>query len=586
VWILAFAAAASPALLRALFLPPLGWDTLTYHAVKAGMWVQNSGADSMVGTGPWGYYRNMLAGGEIFTAWAMLPLRADTLTGAFEVLQWLALGLAVMALARQLRVREPFASTAAGFVLALPTVHLLPGSGYIELGLLLALASGLVLFLSGIAGRPGLLALAGAALGVSAAAKLPMVPLCGGLALLLAARVLFKGTPRARAAASAGLLAFAVALVPWLLLAHARAGSFFSPLPIQIGGWVLGEGTPEVRWMLERPVPSEHRFLVEAAGLAWIFHAPFSRNEALGLLALVPLAAAPLGFRSLLRRARLGALSVGIVASVTVLTYYSPDFATGRYYWAPSSSRFLLPMVMVAVVAGTAWCRADSARARGYVTVLRAIALLHLLLYMVYGFSAVSYVGVGVALCGLLVLGAAASAARRLKPAALRLVAMAVLGMAAVLSLAALRDALRDRLLETDFVFHKTPRYWADAVQVVDRPDGGSTIAVTSGPQQSLDNWFASPFMGRRLQNRILYVPVSRDGAIRNFGGGGANEELTRTADFDAWCRRLRERGVSEVMSFEPPSLELSWMERRADVFDRLAGADGRWGLFRLRGPG
>src|SRR4051794_10000469 len=73
-WIIAaFCLAAAPGLLHALVVPPLAWDTLTYHGVKPAMWVQTHGVDAMVGTGPWAYYENMPGGAELFWAWAMLP---------------------------------------------------------------------------------------------------------------------------------------------------------------------------------------------------------------------------------------------------------------------------------------------------------------------------------------------------------------------------------------------------------------------------------------------------------------------------------------------------------------------------------
>ena len=179
--IIVFFVCAAPGLLRALLLPPLGWDSLTYHAVKAGMWVQNGGVDSMFGTGPWGYYQNMLAGGEVFSAWAMLPLHSDALAPAVEVAQWLALGLVMFVLARRFSIGEPFASAAVGFFLALPTVKLLVGSGYVELGLLLAFTTGVTLGLEAWAGAgSGTLALALGALGVAAATKMSMVPLAAG----------------------------------------------------------------------------------------------------------------------------------------------------------------------------------------------------------------------------------------------------------------------------------------------------------------------------------------------------------------------------------------------------------------------
>ena len=67
-----------PAIARAIVLPPLGWDALTYHAVKAAMWVQHGGGPVMNGPGPWAYYANMPAGAEVLQAWSMLPTSSRT----------------------------------------------------------------------------------------------------------------------------------------------------------------------------------------------------------------------------------------------------------------------------------------------------------------------------------------------------------------------------------------------------------------------------------------------------------------------------------------------------------------------------
>jgi hypothetical protein len=40
---------------------------------------------------------------------------------------------------------------------------------------------------------------------------------------------------------------------------------------------------------------------------------------------------------------------------------------------------------------------------------------------------------------------------------------------------------------------------------------------------------------------------------------------------------------VSEVLSFEPESVELDWMESHPGTFDRLDGEPHRWGLFAVK---
>lgn len=585
LWILSFCALAAPGLLRAFILPPLGWDTLTYHGVKAAMWVQNGGVDSMVGTGPWGYYRNMLAGAEVFTAWAMLPLRADTLTGLLEVGEWLALGLAVLVLARELGAREPLGSAAAAVVLSVPTVFTLPGSGYVELALLLTFVGSLASGIRGLRDRPGLLLLAGAGLGVSASTKLPMVPSCGIVLALLAAVALVRGTRRSRAFALAGVAAFLAALVPWLLLSYQRTGAPFSPIPIQVGSLVLGRAAPELAWMASRPLPDMTWFAREGAVLVRVFHPPVLRTEALGLLALVPLAAAPFGFLRLGRRNSLAFVLVACAAAVSGVLFFSPGLASVRLYWPISSSRFLLPFWTLTTVVSVAAAWRGPARFRHLAVLLRAVALFQLAACFGYGFSGRSWFGALLAGAGVCVLGAAATFTSRRRSVATRAGVWVVAILAGILLLTILRDGLRQDLLQRDFVIHEDRKDWAVAVPFVDVPDDPRVIAVTSGPKRSLDNWFAYPFLGRRLQNSVVYIPVSWGGEIRPFGDEAALEEFQLTADFDAWRRRLDERGVTEVMSFEPGSLELSWMEGRPGEFDRLCGQDGRWGLYRLRTP-
>lgn len=571
-WILAFALLAAPGLLRAIAIPPLGWDTLTYHGVKAGMWVQSAGLDSMSGTGPWAYYRNMLAGGEVFTAWAMLPMRADTLTGLVEVAQWLGLGLAALALARELGAREPYGSAAAGAILAVPTLFVLPGSGYVEPVALLALVGSLGLGLRGLRGRPALLVLAGAGFGVSAATKLPMILLCGVLLALFVLVAVARGPARRRALAVAGCAAFLVALGPWLLISYRRTGAIFSPLPVRIGDLVLGYAPPEVAWMLSRPIPAMDWLVREGKVLLRVFHAPIFRSESLGMVSLAALALAPFGYARLVRRDRLAAALLGCGLVVAAALYLSPGLAPVRVYWTFSSSRFLLPFWALAIVVSVAALR-DGSRAALFV--LRAFALYALAGHLGWGFGRASGLG-AVAATGIV---AAVAAAFRFGGRG-RLAVRVAAAVAALVLIGIARDALRHDALARDFMIHRDVRPWAAAAPRVDRPGEPRVVAITSGPKRSLDNWFAYPFLGSRLQNTVLYVPPSVDGRIVPFGGEG---ELEAAADFDAWLARLEDRDVTEVMSFEPASIELGWMEARPDRFERTAGDGAGWGLYRLR---
>ena len=102
----------------------------------------------------------------------------------------------------------------------------------------------------------------------------------------------------------------------------------------------------------------------------------------------------------------------------------------------------------------------------------------------------------------------------------------------------------------------------------------------TAGSTQDADNWLVYPFLGSRLQNQPVYIPVTADGRIIDLARGNSR---ARAASFPAWLERLRQSGATEVVSFSPTSLELRWMEQSPDLFERRVGDGRQWGLYRLR---
>jgi len=141
------------------------------------------------------------------------------------------------------------------------------------------------------------------------------------------------------------------------------------------------------------------------------------------------------------------------------------------------------------------------------------------------------------------------------------------------------RNWLRCPAYRSSMVLHDFPRYWVDALCALEKEAGERVIAVTAGPEKISHKWFVFPFMGSTFANRICYVTPERNGRIL------AHHPETLVGaepDFNAWIRRLKERGVTHVMSFMPPTVELNWMEMHRPIFTRMAGSDHEWGLFRF----
>jgi hypothetical protein len=581
--VLAFGVLSLPILIRPLILPPLGWDSLTYHAVKAGMWVQHAGALPMDGPGTWAYYALLWGGGEIFTAWAMLPFHSDLLATQVDAVEWLALGIALIALARELGLREPAASAAAGFALAIPTLRISVGSGYVEVALVLMAACAWALgsrFLQ--RASLGAFYLALGAASVATGIKFTFLPLSIlTLAALGVAMILQRSSLRSRLLhLAAGATLFSLILLPWPWAAYRQSGLPLSPLPVELLGRPLGRPPPELAWYMDRPdtkrEPSEFSLLTRAL---------LQERMGPGATTMFAVAISVFSWPLLLRRRARAVLFVVLVIAAAWIGFFASGLSVVRHHFSTSAVRFLLVALVPGVLLSAGLCRARSRLGRAYLLYLIAGTFFQLLLYLPYGLSASGARALSILLFALGLIAAIVwSLARRPDPLG-RFVAPAALVAFALLGLNGFRDQLRFDLYRNEFVIHPVHRYWLDAARLVDSRKTRHRIAVTSGPFQDLDNWLVYPFLGRELQNDVLHVPISRDGAVRHFGAGDSNLDYARSADFASWRERLREREVTEVLSFRPASIELSWMEGSPGQFRRLAGDAGDWGLFAVESP-
>ncbi|HEX4354755.1 MAG TPA: hypothetical protein VHZ95_17615, partial [Polyangiales bacterium] len=251
-----FGVFAAPLALRAFVIPPLGWDTLTYHAPRAAQWVQAHRFTFDQGVGSYDFYRHFFSGGEVLMAWAMLPFHSDLLANLASVAQWIGVGLSSWALARAIGLKEPFASTSAAMIMFAPTMQSEVNSGYVELPLDAALLQGIALALHCLR-RPriGAVVACAMALGVATGIKLPAAPPAAIFALLVAFRLVraHELTP-ARRSIALGLCALVVLApaAPWMLRAWIDTGYPLSPLPIDLLGHKLGVASAMVRWYGER----------------------------------------------------------------------------------------------------------------------------------------------------------------------------------------------------------------------------------------------------------------------------------------------------------------------------------------------
>jgi hypothetical protein len=581
-----FGVIAAAAAVRSLIVPPLGWDSITYHGPRAVYWLQTGQFSFEPGPGPLSFYRHFFSGAEVLSVWAMLPFHSDLLVNMATFVQWIGVGLSSWALARALGVREPYAATSGALVMFLPTLKLELQSGYVEAALNAALLNGIALTLCYLR-RPAVTTAIAAAmsLGVAVGIKLTGVPpamvALGALAIRSLVANRLPVSHRALALVLS-LAASALPALPWTCVAFQETGYPLSPMPVKISGLTLGVPDPAMQWYQERMQSGSERWKAESQALIALFStANAIRADAgpsLGTTAIVPLLVAVVGLIALVRRKRaLMAAVVGAAMAVSVFTHFSNASSTPRLFWRISVARYLITLLGLAIIVSFSWCSAKNPLARTYRRLLLVLSLWPTAIFFTWGMRAWEtseqmYAGIVIWLFAI----GCVTTYRRSRAIG---TGMTIMSFALACSMLQLRrDQTRSKAYAESFALHTTYPYWAPAIKWVDKIGKPRRIAVTGGALQNADNWLYYFFFGARFQNRIFYVPPTGDGRIAHFR---PSDDFLKRVDVKQWIKRLDDRHITEVITFAPYSVEKGWMQLTPSRFRQLQGGND-WGLYQV----
>lgn len=576
-----FLLAATLLVIRALMLPLLAWDSLTYHGFKAGMWVQQGTWDSFNAPGGWEYYRTFFGGGEVFTAWAMLFPHSGVFAGLPDVAFWLFLGLVTACLAERFGLSRHTAANVAMAFLGSLAVSRFVGSGYIDTTATALLLAG-VLFLVRVLHqhRPVDLVFAAGALGLAAAAKVNMLALC----VLLSILVVWKPIRRVfftRAGLFAAL-AFLAPVLPWLAHNYAQTGFPLGCTPLRLGPLRLGEAPPNLVWFMERSDLTPYAWRAEYRSLVNALQ-PFGASLGLPLLGVLGLLV------GICRRQRAHLLVALPIAGVLAL-YFAPSFSFMRLGSAGVGGRFLLPALILVAVAGLRHVRALAvgsalvdfiallAVSGGLLAYLGEFVLRARAARVEATFLLIASVLTALAL---LLLPRLRAPVRPWSPARMFTTIVSLL-IAALLVGAAANSRWYPHVYARSTILHDYPRYWVPGLAALRAEPAPARIAVTYGPTKESHGAFLYPFLGRHFQNHLLYrSPFPGHSLVPH----RPRNLRHRDPHFPSWLASLRSAKASHVLSLQPPGPELAWMQDNPDLFSLLAGTRDSWGLFRLNAP-
>lgn len=271
VWALAALTAAEVIFLAlaAYVLPPVQWDSLSYHLPAVATWIRANDLVTSPLSGAGGAYP---MNGELGFLWVGALSRSDLLVDAVPILFAVLGGVAVVTIARTVGVSRPSALAAGALFFLTPIVLAQAASNYVDVVLAGLYLAGFALLLRALhdmyrrgtlcfgARLVPLLALAGLAIGLAAGSK-ASGPLYAGVAILVVAVNLLLLHRSRRISGRLAAASFLVILAPvlvvgsfWYLRTWINYGNPLYPSRVEFAGVTMGSG-PQLFSKFNPPPP-------------------------------------------------------------------------------------------------------------------------------------------------------------------------------------------------------------------------------------------------------------------------------------------------------------------------------------------
>ena len=598
---------------RALLMPPLSWDCLTYHLTFAALWIKKGTLLLFNAPDQITDCAHFPINGEIFASWLLLPFHNDLLVNIMNFPITLLGGVSCYSIARELGLTRKEASFAPALICFAPVIHSQITTEQVDIAAF-AFYSASVLFtlrylLTGYL-NDYLLALV--ATGILLGIKYSGIPILGFIFIATTLKTIsltrYSGFSKKLGLILLGLLILCTLGGRQYVLNTIEARNPLYPFSLEIFHHEIFEGSHKweqlKEWTLEYEkehgwdkfslLEKEYRkfcYLLETAGPKF-------------LLFLI------LAFISLFTRPRHVSKWVWYFLSllwiVPIGLFYADTSANvaRRGPWIESSTRFLSPYIALFTIQGLVLLKKISKYFRGidfFLVALLAWDLLHVNkahiseVEMLYPFVALTiplvFIMFKLAVVKLKLFSEKEKTfsissglskwsiiiTKRWVTYALAFIIMVV----GLYFLQIYRDNTRHTYYSVHFDPYYLPRIFLSGSEFLDQPNEKKTIAMAVEHTSPLGRWLFYPLLGRWLQNDIVYISAKYKWAVPTWLHRG----LLRGDDFSIWLDNLKKKKVDYILVGMPWPTEYQWMKRHQDKF-QLVFSDKESKIFKYISEG
>jgi len=598
---------------RALLMPPLAWDCLTYHLTFASLWIKRgtlilfNAPDQMQGCA------HFPINGELFASWLLLPFHNDLLVNTMNFPITLLGGISCYAIARQLGLTRKEASFAPALICFAPVIYSQITTEFLD-NAVFTFCSSSVLFTIRYLRRgyihDGILALTSA--GILLGIKYTGITVAGLIVIATTIKTIslvrYSGLLKKSCLILLSLLILCTLGGRQYIHNSIEAGNPLYPFPLkkkkkkifegwsnleQVNKWVFEvekrKGLDKFNWwdreyrkFLYNPVTAGPKFfLFLILALVSLFTRPHNISKETWYF-------------------------LSIMWIIPIIIYYADTsaYAARRGYWIDLCTRYLSPYFALFTIQGLVAFKKVTNKFRKFDFFLAAFVAWDLLyinknhlfeIAVLYPFVVLiiplviilfklvierSKVFVSKEEAFLIFTGLSrwdGTVTKKLLVYTITFIAL-VLG---IHFLQSYRSNTRYNYYRTHIDFHTFPRNFVNAWEFLDQPDEKKTIAMTMDWKPPGHRWFFYPLLGRRLQNDITYISAKYKWEVPTWLHRG----LLRGDDFSIWLYNLKKEKVDYILVAKPWPIELIWMQRYKDKF-HLVFSDKQCKIFNYIGEG